>query len=413
MLSFSTHTLTNGLTLLVHEDRNTPLATVNLLYGVGSRDEEPHRTGFAHLFEHLMFGGTARVPSYDAVVDSIGGENNAFTNNDYTNYYLTFPAERLDTALWLEADRMRLLDFSQRSLDVQRQVVTEEYHQRYLNQPYGDVWLLLRPLAYRVHPYRWNTIGADIRHVQEASIEEVEAFFFRHYRPNNCILAVAGNVREGEVRELVQRHFGDIERRPDASTPAERPVEPPQSEPRRLRVERPVPHTALYMAFHMPGRLEEGYYACDLLSDVLANGNSSRLYLSLVKERRLFTEVQAYITGDADPGLLVVSGKLHPGVEPRQAEEAVWQELERLRREPVPERELLKVQNKYEATYLFSQYKAADRALGLCYYQWIGHPEWVNDEPLNYRAATPESLQETASRIFLPSNCSTLEYIAS
>ena len=420
MLNFATHRLPNGLTLLVHEDHNTPLATVNLLYNVGARDEEPHRTGFAHLFEHLMFGGTKAVPSYDEVVDSLGGENNAFTNNDYTNYYLTFPAEHLERALWLEADRMRGLNFSQRSLEVQRQVVTEEYHQRYLGQPYGDVWLLLRPLAYREHPYRWNTIGADIRHVQEASLEEVEAFFGRYYRPDNCILAVAGNVKDSEVLELTEKHFGRVEgggwkvELPRISTLhsplSTLPAEPPQREPRRLRVERPVPHSALYLAFHMPGRLDEGYYACDLLTDILANGNSSRLYLSLVKELRLFTEIQAYITGDFDPGLLVVSGKLHPGVEPERAEEALWQELEQLRQQPAPQQELLKVQNKQEATFLFSQYKAADRALGLCYYQWIGRPEWVNDEPLNYRRVTPEALQAEARRVFRPENCSTLIY---
>ena len=409
MIHYTKHTLSNGLTLMVHEDPNTPLCTLNLLYGVGARDEESHRTGFAHLFEHLMFGGTKAVPSYDAVVDAMGGESNAFTNNDYTNYYLTIPAPHLERALWLEADRMRLLDFSQQRLDVQRQVVTEEYHQRYENQPYGDVWLLLRPLCYKTHPYRWNTIGATMRHVQQARLEHVEQFFFRHYRPNNCILAVAGNVKEAEVLALTERHFGDI-----ASAPLpERHYEPEhqQVEQRWMTVQRPVPNSAIYMAFPMVDRLHKDYYTFDLISDLLSNGNSSRLYTALVKERRLFTEVNAYITGDADPGLFVVSGKLHDGVEAGQAIDAVWEQLRRLSSDPVKESELEKVKNKYEATFLFSQYKAADRALSLCYYQWLGHPEWANSEPDNYRAVSADDILRVAASTFIPEKSSILEYL--
>ena len=410
MIHFTTHTLSNGLTLLVHEDPNTPLCTLNLLYDVGARDEESHRTGFAHLFEHLMFGGTQAAPSYDAVVDAMGGESNAFTNNDYTNYYLTIPSQHLERALWLEADRMRLLDFSQQRLDVQRQVVTEEYHQRYESQPYGDVWLLLRPLCYKTHPYRWNTIGATIRHVQEARLEHVEAFFYEHYRPNRCILAVAGNVKDSEVLSLTEKHFGTIAAGPQR-TPRRLPQEQPQVEQRTLTVTRPVPNSALYMAFPMVARLHPDYYTYDVISDVLSNGNSSRLYLSLVKEQQLFTEINAYITGDADPGLFVVSGKLHDGVHAHQAQEAVWAELRRLTETPVPESELEKVKNKYEATFLFSQYKAADRALGLCYYQWLGHPEWANDEPLNYRRVSADDIQRVAAATFLPEKSSILEYL--
>lgn len=419
MIQYSHHTLSNGLTLLVHQDPNTPLCTINLLYNVGARDEESHRTGFAHLFEHLMFGGTKQVPSFDEVVDSMGGESNAFTNNDYTNYYLTIPAEQLEKALWLEADRMRLLDFSQKSLDVQKQVVTEEYHQRYENQPYGDVWMLLRPLCYKTHPYRWNTIGATIRHVAQAKLSDVEAFFYRYYRPDNCIMAVAGNVKDEEVLRLVEKYFGDIPRGTEQYDPTLAPCmrrtypkEHEQIEQRFQTVSRNVPSSALYMVFPMCHRLDQNYYAFDLISDILSNGNSSRLYNSLVKEQGIFTEVNAYISGETDPGLFVVKGSLCDGITTDQAQESIWKELQRLIEEPVADIELEKVVNKFESTFLFSQYKAADRALGLCYYYWIGHPEWANTEPENYRKVTPQDIQRVARNTFVKQKSSILEYLA-
>jgi predicted Zn-dependent peptidase len=418
MITYTKHILSNGLTVIAHEDHATPLATVNVLYNVGARDENPNLTGIAHLFEHLMFGGTQAVPDYDVIVNGMGGESNAYTNNDYTNYYLTVPAQYVEKALWLEADRMRGLDFSQKALEVQQSVVTEEYHQRYENQPYGDVWMLLRPLCYKKHPYRWNTIGRTIQHVAEATLEDVKNFFYKYYRPNNAILCVAGNVKADDVMAWAEKYFGDIPSTGEVlnMTVAKAfarsyPHEDIQMSPRRLTVERDVPSSALYMAFPMCDRQCGDFIAADLLSDVLANGNSSRLYNELVKQCRLFTEIDACISGDAGPGLFLVSGKLREGVDIHQAEDAVADELRKLVEHVIPEAELQKVANKFESTFEFSQYKAADRATALCYFEWLGHIEWVNNEPEEYRKVTSTDLQRVAAEEFRPERCSTLEYM--
>lgn len=417
MINYSRHTLSNGLTVLLHKDDNTPLISVNVLYNVGARDEDPNRTGFAHLFEHLMFGGTKEVPDYDLVVNSIGGESNAFTNNDYTNYYLTVPASALETALMLESDRMRLLDFSERSLAVQQNVVTEEYHQRYENQPYGDIWMLLRELCYKRHPYRWCTIGSTIKHVQEAQLEDVEQFFFRYYRPENAILAIAGPIESEATLRLVEHYFGNI---PSGSTfnPNEAKAfartyiqEEEQKERREMTVYRQVPNDALYMAFPMCDRRHPDFYVFDLISDVLSNGKSSRLYNTLVKERQLFTEINAYITGETDNGLIVFSGRMHDNIDVKVGEQAIWEEIDRLKNERIPDQEILKVVNKYETTFLFSQYKALDRAMALCYYEWLGMTDRVNAEPEYYKTITSERVQQVARNTFRPEKCSVLYYL--
>lgn len=408
MIAYERHKLDNGLTLITHEDRTTPLVTVNILYGVGARDEDPSRTGFAHLFEHLMFGGTQAVPDYDRVVNGMGGESNAFTNSDYTNYYLTVPAEHLEAALRLEADRMGGLDISQRALEVQQRVVTEEYRQRYVNQPYGDSWMLLRPLCYRVHPYRWCTIGADIRHVQEATLDDVRAFFARYYGPANAIVAVAGNLDGGRTLEWVERYFGGLE---STNIPrASLPIEPEPTEPHILTVDREVPSDALYKAFLMCDRHSPDFYAFDILSDILSNGDSSRFHQHLVNQRRLFSEVDAYITGDEGQGLFVVSGKLCEGVSMKAAEQAVDEELLRISTEPIDAYELEKVVNKFESTFLFSQYKAADRAQNLCYYEWLGDINLVNHEPDHYRELTTSQVRSVAGRCFAPHRSNVLYY---
>jgi predicted Zn-dependent peptidase len=423
-VEYSRHTLDNGLRVLLHRDTTTPLVTVNVLYLVGSRDERPDRTGFAHLFEHLMFGGTPRYPDFDAVVDSIAGESNAFTTCDYTNYYMTFPADGLPTALALEADRMagvrpdisgiRVGRFSEEVLEVQKRVVTEEYHQRYMNQPYGDVYLLLRPLCYKVHPYRWPTIGADIRHVQEATMEEVQDFFDRYYRPDNAILCVAGNIDEQETLRMVEEAFGMAGVRPDINGMRRYPEEPEQREARLLEVGRDVPNDAFYMAWVMSDRYTPDpvsgrplYYAFDALSDVLATGHSSRLYRRMVQEEALLTEVNAFITGDMGPGLFVVTGKLRAGVDFATAEAAVREELDRLAAEPLPDREVEKVANHYENTFVYSQYKASDRAYSLCYYEMMGDVALANSEPEHYRALRPDDLQRVAAML-TPERCCTL-----
>ena len=419
MISYQTHTLSNGLTVLTHEAWDTPLATVNLLYNVGSRDEDPERTGFAHLFEHLMFGGTPEVPDFDAVVSGMGGEDNAFTTCDYTDYHMTVPAETLPTALMLEADRMAHLDISQRKLEVQQHVVTEEYHQRYMNQPYGDIWLLLKPLCYKVHPYRWPTIGADIRHVSEATLDDVKAFHHRFYRPDNAILAIAAPMKHEEMLEAVEKAWSSRLSRNSRVSRFSRayPAEPEQKEPRLLRVQREVPATMIYLAYPMGDRYSGHYRTCDLISDILGNGTSSRLHRHLVVEQGLMTEADACISGEEGPGLLVLSGKLKEGVTADEGAEALRREALALAEattsdQDLAEREyeLQKVQNKFENTFVFSQYKAADRALALCHYTWVGDTDLVNREPEEYRRVTLAELQETARTVFNPQHENLLYY---
>ena len=412
MVSYEKHQLDNGLTVLTHEAWDTPLATVNLLYNVGSRDEDPGRTGFAHLFEHLMFGGTPEIPDFDAVVSSMGGEDNAFTTCDYTNYYMTVPTESLSTALMLEADRMEHLDISQRALEVQQHVVTEEYNQRYMNQPYGDIWLLLRPLCYRVHPYRWPTIGSDIRHVSEATLDDVRSFHHRFYRPDNAILAIAAPMNHDEMLQKVKEVW-DCSVSNDfgfSGIFGKYPTEPEQTAARFLRVEREVPASMIYLAYPMGDRLSGHFRACDLISDILGNGKSSRLYRHLVLEQGLMTEADACISGEAGPGLLVLSGKLRDGVTADEGAEALRREARVLANEGVSDYELQKVQNKYENTFVFSQYKASDRALALCHYTWLGDTDLVNREPEEYRQVTPSILQETARTVFAPNKENRLYY---
>ncbi len=398
MVEYKKYILDNGLTLLVVEDSSTPLVSVNTLFGVGARDENPSRTGFAHLFEHLMFGGTTNVPDYDKVVTEIGGDSNASTNNDFTQYHLTVPARFLETAFRLESDRMCNLDLSPRSLAVQQSVVTEEYNYRYLNRPYGDMWLLLRPLCYHVHPYRWCTIGADIAHVQEATLDDVAAFYSRYYCPDNAIVAVVGNVKSDEVLRLAEKHYGNI---PAGGRPQRNlPVEPCQTESRSLTVSREVPSDALYLAYHAPERLNPDLRAADLISDILSNGRSSRLYNRLVKGKGLFTEIDAFITGDVDPGLFLVAGKLCDGVAFDDAMAAVQKELVSLASEPLSQGELEKVQNRFESTFVYGYYKALDRAQLLCYYEWLGNIDWINIEPKLYRQVTEDDIHRVASNMF-------------
>ena len=408
MIDYRKCILSNGLTLLTHEAWDTPLATVNVLYNVGARDEEPQRTGFAHLFEHLMFGGTERVPDFDAVVSSLGGDSNAFTNNDYTNYYLTVPLEGLTTALMLEADRMESLALNAKALAVQQRVVTEEYNQRYMNQPYGDVWLNLRPLCYKEHPYRWATIGADIRHVSEATLEDVQNFHERFYRPDNAILAVAAPLKHEEMIEKVCEIWG-VTGRPDAGgSTVERcfarermyPAEPEQKEARMLEIRREVPVEAVCLAWPMCSHFDKDFRASDLVSDVLSNGSSSRIYNKIVRPGRLVSEADAYISGEAGPGLMVLSAKVLPGVDVDEVTDALREEAYSLADSGLLQEELDKVQNKFESTFVYSQYKAADRAFSLCHYTWLGHTDLANTETEAYRRVTPEEVQLAASRIF-------------
>lgn len=410
MIEYHQHTLSNGLRVIAHPNQHSQLGAFNLMYDVGARDEQPDKTGFAHLFEHLMFGGSANIPDYDAIAQRMGAENNAFTNNDITNYYLTFPANQLETAFWLESDRMLQLDFSERSLEVQRQVVIEEFKQRYLNQPYGDVWLKLRPLAYKKHPYQWATIGKEVSHIENATLADVEAFFYKHYRPDNAVLAVSGPYAPDQVFALAEKWFGGI---PASGRPARKlPTEPKQLAERRLQVQAEVPVDALYMAFHMPGKGKAGFYAADLLSDVLSRGKSARLYRRLVKEQGIFSQLQAYVSGDQDPGLFVINGQLVKGKSMADAEQAVWAELRRLQEELVAEQELQKNLNQIEASLVFAETQGLNVAMNLCYFTLMGDVSAINHEIEQYRAVTVRDLQVQAKQLFTPQNASILEYHA-
>ncbi len=410
MVSFERFTLANGLKVLVHEDPTTPMAVLNILYDVGARDEDPGQTGFAHLFEHLMFGGSINIPSYDEPLQRVGGENNAFTSNDITNYYITLPAVNLETAFWLESDRMLSLAFSEKSLDVQRNVVCEEFKQRYLNQPYGDVWLKLRPLAYQAHPYQWATIGKELSHIENAQIEDVKAFFHKFYVPANAIMVVAGAVKLSEVKQLAERWFGSI---PAGVKPMRNlPVEPPQSTARQEEVRSKVPLNAIYKAFHMPERMDAAYYAADLLSDILSRGNSSRLYRKLLKEQKLFSDINAYHLGSIDPGLMVVEGKLAPDLSMEAADEAIWAELDLIKTELVSEEELNKVKNKMESTMVFAEMSLLDKAMNLAYFELLGDASELNQEVDKYLRVSAEEIRQVARNIFCPENSSTLYYKA-
>ncbi len=410
MVKFYRHQLSNGLQILIYPDYSTPMVALDVCYHVGAKNENPNRTGFAHLFEHLMFGGTKRIPDYDEALQHAGGENNAYTTNDLTNYYLTVPKENLETGFWLEADRMLELDFSEEKLNIQKNVVIEEFKQRNLNQPYGDVWELLRSLAYEVHPYRWQTIGKEISHIADASLDEVKAFFYRYYAPDNAALILSGNVDEDLCIKLAERWFGAIPNRQVNKAPI--PQEPEQIALREMTVERDVPDTALYLAFHMPGRQERGYYVCDLISDVLSNGNSSRMYQRLIKEQKLFVELDAYVSGDHDPGLFIISGKLAGGVTIDQARKAIWEELRRIQEEPVTAIELEKVKNKLEANVVYSQMNYLHMAQELAGFENIDRAERINEQMLIYRSITSSDLMTRAGQLFRETNCSQLNYMA-
>lgn len=410
MINFKRFSLENGLRVLVHEDRSTPLIAMNILYDVGSRDEDPAMTGLAHLFEHLMFGGSLNVPDYDTPLQLVGGENNAFTNNDITNYYLTVPSENIETAFWLESDRMLELDFSQKNLDTQRNVVIQEFNQRYINQPYGDAILKLRPLAYKVHPYRWPTIGMDMDHIKNTDLAKVRSFFFSHYAPNNAILALTGNIGYDLAFELTQKWFGPIERRIIQSRNL--PEEPGQIQERILTIESDVPSTALYKVWHIGPRKSKDFYTLDLITDLLAGGESGRLHTKLVREKKLFSEINAYLTADIDPGLIILQGKLMKGVDIHQAEESVNEVINGLHGKKEIRDEMEKVKNKFESSTVFSNTSILNKAANLSFFELLGNPGSINDEVESYRKVSYEMVIEAVRRYFVPSNCSTINYLS-
>ncbi len=408
MIKYNRFILDNGLRVLVHEDNSTPMAVVNMLYDVGSRDEDPSKTGFAHLFEHLMFGGSINIPEYDEPLQRAGGENNAYTTTDLTNYYCQLPAENIETAFWLESDRMLSLAFSKKSLDVQRKVVCEEFKEHYINKPYGDAWHKMRELAYKVHPYKWMTIGKELKHIEEAQLTDVKNFFFKYYRPNNAILVVAGNVKTEEVKKLSEKWFGSIE----AGEKIERniPQEPKQTAPRYESVKANVPLDAFYKTWHMPGRNEAGYHAADVISEILGGGASSRLFQSLVKEKRLFSNIECYHFGTLDKGLLTIEGKLVKGIDMKTAENEIEKELVKLKENLVSDAELQKVKNKTESIIAFEDITVMSRASSLAFYELLGNADLINQELSKYNAVTTQDVLEYSREIFTPENSNVLYY---
>lgn len=410
MVNFERFNLSNGLKVIVHRDTSTPMAVVNVMYDVGAKDEDPGKTGFAHLFEHLMFGGSTNIPVYDEPLQMAGGENNAYTTNDLTNYYIQLPAENLETAFWLESDRMLSLAFTENSLEVQRKVVCEEFKEHYLNKPYGDVWLKLRDLAYEVHPYRWMTIGKELSHIENARLQDVKDFFFKHYRPVNAILVVAGNVTVEQVRALAEKWFAPIEQ----GQRYERylPEEPKQTQAKKLEVKAEVPLDALYKCWHIYPRMDHRYYVSDLITEILGGGGSSRLFQSLVKEKKLFSNIECYHFGTTDAGLLTIEGKLVKGVKVLNAELAINAELEKLKQEKISEAELKKVKNKTESMIAFEDMSLMNRANSLAYYELLGDAHLMNTELDRYNKVSVEDVRQLSNEIFTDENSSTLWYLS-
>jgi zinc protease len=410
MIKFEKFTLDNGLRVLVHEDKSTPMAVVNVLYDVGAKDESPEKTGFAHLFEHLMFGGSINIPVYDEPLQTAGGENNAYTTNDLTNYYCQLPSENIETAFWLESDRMLSLAFSKKSLEVQRKVVCEEFKEHYINKPYGDVWHKLRNLVYTTHPYKWMTIGASLKHVEDATLEDVKAFFKKHYNPSNAILTVAGNIDVAQIKTLAEKWFGPI----PAGEKYNRnlPVEPKQTAARMLEVKADVPLDALYKCWHIYPRTDDRYYTADLISDILSGGGSSRLYQSLVKEQQLFSNLDCYHMGSTDAGIMVIEGKLVKGVDIKKAEAAVNDEIKKMQATGISVEELEKVKNKTESAMAFEDMSVMNRASSIAMYELLGDADLMNSELEKYRAVTAENILEQTRIIFDDNNCSTMYYLS-
>ncbi len=410
MILFEKTTLINGLRVIVHTDRSTPFVAVNVCYNVGAKHEDPSRTGFAHLFEHLTFGGSKHVPDFDTPIQNVGGQNNAFTTNDITNYYITVPANNIETALWLESDRMLGPKFTKKGLDVQRNVVIEEFRQRNLNKPYGDTWHLLRDLCYKVHPYRWPTIGLTPEHIEQATMEEVKDFFFHHYAPNNAVLSISGNIDTDEAHRLAEKWFSDIPER-ELKNSLILP-EPLQTADREQTVHRDVPISTFFVAWHMCSRLDHDFYAADLLTDILSGGNSSRVEERLVKGQKLFAEADVFLSGENDPGLLVATGKMNEGIDLELGRKTLVEEVLKTADALVTPYELEKVKNKVEAEQVFNEIGYLEKAMQLAAYEILGDAGQINHQADHYRNVTAEEIRTVASRILQPGNCNTLNYLS-
>ena len=409
MIDYEVFRLDNGLTVIFHPDSTTNVAVVNILYKVGARDEDPDKTGMAHLFEHLMFEGSVNIPSFDKPLEKAGGTSNAFTNSDFTNYYIIIPKDNIETALWLESDRMLSLDFNEQKLQVQKNVVIEEYKETVLNQPYGDDYKHLMKLAYKVHPYRWIVIGEDFHHIESVTLEDIKDFFFRFYAPNNAILSIGGNFEVEQIREMVYKWFGDI---PSRNVPVRcYPQEPEQTQMRQQEVRRNVPYDKVMLGFHYFPRLEFGYYVCDVVTDILAEGESSRLYQSLVKEKQIFSDVDAYITGRLDKGLVIVEGILREGVSPDLGVNAIWEELEKISSQPISDYEYQKIKNNIEAQFQYNKISLRSRVYSLAYYHMLGDAILYDLDLLRYNNVSKEDIMFYSKMVFQPPRANVLYYL--
>lgn len=409
MIHFEKHTLANGLRVIVHQDNTTPMVAVNVVYHVGSKVEHPDHTGFAHLFEHLMFGGSVNIPDFDGPIQLAGGENNAFTNTDLTNFYEVLPAYNIETALWLESDRMLQLKFNKRNLETQKKVVIEEFKETCLEEPYGDMWHHLSSLSYKVHPYRWPTIGKELSHIATATLQQVEDFFYSHYRPSNAVIVLAGNIEPQAGFALVEKWFGDIPFGVVAGTDA--PSEPEQTEFRQQILVQDVPHEAVYQGFHMASRMTPEYYAADLLSDVLANGRSSRFYQTLYKEKKYFSTIDAFISGTIDPGLFIIEGKTMPGISLEAAIDAIWGELQQVATQKISENELTKLKNSVTSSLAFSEASILNKAISLAYFELLGSASLIHDEAERYMQIDAEAIRSLAEKLFRKENCNQILYL--
>ncbi len=410
MIDIKRKTLSNGLRVVVHEDPLAPIATFNVLYQVGARNESPERTGFAHLFEHLMFGGSEHVHDFDSQVQRVGGDSNAFTTNDFTNYYITLPADNIETAFWLDSDRLCCPTFTQHALDVQKMVVVEEFRQRYLNRPYGDEQHLFRDLVYKVHPYRWPTIGLKVEHILDASLAEVEAFFYANYIPRHAVISIVGNVDAERMFDLAEKWFGEIERDAPDVVPPEEPV---QTEARMLDHSAKVPASHVSIAFHTGRRTDSDFYYGDLLTDILADGASSRLTLNLVKGSQTCTDANAFVMGSLDPGALVFSANVANGVEPEHVLAQLWAEIDKMREENPSDYEMKKARNRQEAAYILNLMGAQSLAQALATYEVYGNANLINKEYNAYEGISAEDISAYARKVFTRENSSTFIYRSS
>jgi len=410
IIHFERKKLKNGLTVIYHSDPNTPFVVVNTLYKVGSKNESHHKTGFAHLFEHLMFEGTKNIPNFDGPLQEAGGENNAFTNNDYTNYYDIVPESNVEIPFWLESDRMQYLNINSTSLKLQKKVVIEEFKENYINQPYGDIQHLLRSMTYQNHPYQWPTIGKEISHVKDATLKEVKDFYHQYYSPSNAILVIAGNIESDKAFELTEKWFSDI---PEQNINISEVIqEPLQTEEREKTHIASVPENMIIIAFQMPGRLENGYFEGDLITDILSSGPSSRLQHQLVKEKKFFSEIDAYITGSVETGMFVIEGRLHNGVDIEVAKNAIWEEVKNIQENEISDIELEKVKNQMLTYMRFSDASLLNKAISLAYYELLGDAEMINEESEEYEKITKENIRDFAKKFLNISQSNTLYYLS-